>query len=259
MQSLNLKKSSSTLTLFPERWGIITSLKFWDIEVLYQDKLDETLYDTSKNVRGGIPILFPQAGPISPEVAETLWYSIPQHGVVRQRTWEVLNCEHDSCSLNYTQSQEETEFPYAFSLKNDISLKVNALILNFTLKNLGKDAFPYSYGYHPYFAIPQWDKDAIIWDTRYANEIVAQKDCWQHDGTLSLDTQDGYFNFEIPSIGKLRLSFSPEIKKIWIWSLSGQNFVCVEPVVWDEWNLTREAPMLSPGEETSFFFEIQRV
>jgi D-hexose-6-phosphate mutarotase len=50
----------------PERGGIITSIKFDGNEVLYMD--DETFNNKEVNVKGGVPILFPNAGPIPDEI-----------------------------------------------------------------------------------------------------------------------------------------------------------------------------------------------
>lgn len=254
-----LQSWNSSLWVYPERWGIITSCKFGGTEILYQAMLDDTLLDESKSVRGGIPILFPQAGPITQQEAEILSYSLPQHGVVRQRVWEVLDSSENSLCLQYSQNTQESEFPFDFSLENSISLQQNILQLTFSLINLGNTDFPYSYGFHPYFSIPDGNKDAIIWDTRYQEEISHSADIWKHDGTISLKAQDGYFDFEIGHIGKIRLTFSPEIKNIWIWSLSGKNFVCIEPVVWNEGNITRNPEIIHPQEEKNFFFSLQKI
>lgn len=51
--------------------------------------LDGTLYDRSKSVRGGIPILFPNAGFLTAEEQEDSGYSLPQHGFARTNEWEI--------------------------------------------------------------------------------------------------------------------------------------------------------------------------
>lgn len=259
MNSSKLSTPTSSLTLYPKRGWIITSLKFWDTEILYQDMLEETLHDEAKSVRGWIPILFPQAWPITDEEAKILWYSLPQHGVVRQRAWEWKKTDENTFWLVYSQKNNESEFPYTFSLENTISLQDDSCKLSFTLSNQDKNPIPYAHGYHPYFTIPQWDKNDITWDERYSKEMTEQASIWQNDGTISLETQDEYFDFHIAGLPKIRLNFSPEIKNIWIWSLLGKNFVCIEPVCWNEWILTKKPYLLPEWENTNFFFEIQAV
>ena len=49
----------SGVAFCPERGGIITSIKFKGREILYLDPA--TLQDPKVNIKGGIPILFPNA------------------------------------------------------------------------------------------------------------------------------------------------------------------------------------------------------
>ena len=82
--------NKNSFTLYPERWGIITSIKIRDTELLYQGMLDDTLHDMTKSVRWGIPILFPNAGFLTDEQKEFTWWSLPQHGFARTNEWIVL-------------------------------------------------------------------------------------------------------------------------------------------------------------------------
>ena len=78
MNSLDLKNKSgflieeiedtkgSEVYFCGERGGIITSLKIGGKEILYFNK--EIFDHKDLNVRGGIPILFPNAGPIRSEI-----------------------------------------------------------------------------------------------------------------------------------------------------------------------------------------------
>jgi D-hexose-6-phosphate mutarotase len=64
-QSLTMYKiknidMNSWITICPERGGIVISFGVNGQELLYLNK--ETLYDRNKNIRGGIPILFPISG-----------------------------------------------------------------------------------------------------------------------------------------------------------------------------------------------------
>ncbi len=57
-----LRGANSWLKLVPARGGIITEWVLAGKPVLYMDPT--TLLDTTKNVRGGMPILFPVCGPL---------------------------------------------------------------------------------------------------------------------------------------------------------------------------------------------------
>ena len=60
LESLDLTHGDVAASLVPERGAIVTALRVGDRDVLYLDRA--TLEDPTKNVRGGIPVLFPYAG-----------------------------------------------------------------------------------------------------------------------------------------------------------------------------------------------------
>lgn len=83
LSKIKISNGESFAIIVPERGGIVTEFKVGDKRILYLD--EETLEDLEKNVRGGIPILFPQAGSLS----ETSKYPLKQHGFARNMPWEV--------------------------------------------------------------------------------------------------------------------------------------------------------------------------
>ncbi len=60
LETIALESGSSRVLVAPSRGAIITRLSVGDRQVLYLD--ESTLLDPSKNVRGGIPVLFPSPG-----------------------------------------------------------------------------------------------------------------------------------------------------------------------------------------------------
>lgn len=102
-----LSSWENVVTLYPERWGIITSMRIRDMELLYQGMLDETLHDTTKNVRWGIPILFPNAGFLTDEEKEITWWNLPQHGFARTNEWSVVDdSQHPGSVIPWSHSRE---------------------------------------------------------------------------------------------------------------------------------------------------------
>jgi galactose mutarotase-like enzyme len=82
---LNDTASQSSLTVYPDRGGIITSWKVSDRELMYLD-VDRFNEDPSLSVRGGFPILFPICGNL-PDNAYSVGdnqYSLKQHGLTTQ-------------------------------------------------------------------------------------------------------------------------------------------------------------------------------
>lgn len=96
----------------PERGGIITSLKLNDKEIFYLN--EDTFNDRDKNIKGGIPILFPNAGPI-----EHLDYpNMKQHGFARNNTWAIDEMNEQGF-IESLRSDPNTldKYPYEFLLK----------------------------------------------------------------------------------------------------------------------------------------------
>jgi galactose mutarotase-like enzyme len=60
---IKLKSGHAEATIAPHRGAIVTSLRIAGRELLYLDRA--TFDDPSKNVRGGIPVLFPTPGKLA--------------------------------------------------------------------------------------------------------------------------------------------------------------------------------------------------
>ena len=77
---ITLRADEALAEVVPERGAICSRLRIGGSEVLYLDPA--TLADPTKNVRGGIPVLFPIAGKPDPGSA------LKQHGFARNLPWE---------------------------------------------------------------------------------------------------------------------------------------------------------------------------
>lgn len=290
--SYTLSSWENTLTLYPDRWGIITSIRFWDTELLYQDMLDDTLYDMTKSVRWGIPILFPHAGFLTDDEKKSTWWNLPQHGFARTSEWRVLENPENTSSVipwyhsresisqeldirleelrnnehwvdshlrgndgktQLTQSLSSTDIPnmfgyeWSWTIENTITLSDEWIDLIYSIANNSDKELPISWWLHPYWNIPLWDKSDIEWDFACGDIIARDIDNWSHGGTTRIDTpDDGFVRFTIPGVGTIELQLSREFHRLWIWSLPDKNFVCVEPVMWDDGAIVRD-PMRIPA------------
>src|SRR5438552_3652936 len=77
--------------VLPQRGGLVTRFAVGRDEVLYLDPT--TLVDRTKNVRGGIPVLFPIAGRLGGDryLIDGASYPMRQHGLARQAPWSVID------------------------------------------------------------------------------------------------------------------------------------------------------------------------
>src|SRR5262245_48306902 len=87
MDLWTLTYGSAVAEVVPQRGGLVSRFCVGDEEILYMDP--ETLADRTKNVRGGIPVLFPVAGRLSGDRYTRDGRSFPmrQHGLARLAPW----------------------------------------------------------------------------------------------------------------------------------------------------------------------------
>ena len=243
-------------SLCPERGGIVTSLRFAGREYLYLDAA--TLADPDKNVRGGIPILFPICGPL----ADGVWhyqgqdYRMPQHGLARQARWQRLAQEASWVELGFQFTPETLkQYPFAFSLKFRYSVQGRVLSLDQTYSNLGEQSMPFQCGLHPYFQV---DSSQLHWDLPVEsgrdNEVAnSQASPW--DGLVPtdwpvLDWEMSGLSARSASLQQIRLGYDEHYRYLVIWHLAGKPFWCLEPWSGPRFGLQRGIDVLHcpPGE-----------
>ncbi|MFZ5444401.1 MAG: aldose epimerase [Myxococcota bacterium] len=220
--------------LIPARGGLVTSFVVDGEELLFMD--EATLVDLSKNVRGGVPLLFPFAG--KPPPGSTL----PQHGFARRSAWEVVSAVSDDdtarleCVLR-DDEQTRAAFPYAFEVRFSVSLFDARLMLEWELSNRGAAPMPLHFGIHPYFRVGDKARVRVAGAEGRAFDNRAQQD----REVTALDFSAGEVDLHFaapPSAGTVlsrgggrdvRLSWTPQFDTLVVWTLPGQPFVCVEP------------------------------
>lgn len=259
METIQIWNWKNFFKVLPERWWILYSLVLNWKEILFQEMLEETLFDKNKSVRWGIPLMFPNAWPLKQEEIKKLGYQMPQHWVFRNNCWKVKETWKDFLELYFDESMQdfENKIPFKFEAFLKYKLTENSLKISLKIKNNDEKDFAFSHWFHPYFAVPDSKKSEIIWQENLAKTIIDKSEIWQNDWTISLDLPKNWLNFEIKAIWKICLNYSSDFSKFWIWSMKDKAFVCIEPVVWDEWNIVKNPIILEPKEKFESFFEIK--
>ena len=238
------------ISFYPERGGIITSLKFKGEEVLYMD--ETTLNDQKVSVRGGIPILFPNAGPLeSPK-----YPNLKQHGFARDSSnWKIQKNNNGFKETLVLNKETREVFPYDFNFSMEVKFEENgSFTINQIVENLEeKEDLPISMGLHPYFKIPQDKKGEIKFNFEGGRLIEEQVELWANGKPISIDNPkikdlNSVMVIVIPSLGNLVIDASFLYKKIWVWSMPGKDFVCIEPVMRDIRGLVDDPEMIKPKE-----------
>ncbi len=235
----------------PERGGIITSLKLAGTEVLYMD--DSTFRDPSKNVRGGIPLLFPQAGPAD----ETAFPGLKSHGLARlSHDWVIDSApstQPGSFAESLTMLLPPPSYPYMFRTRVTGTFDESGTFeLTQSATNLELDKrMPIAMGLHPYFKVPAAERQNIVFDFPGGEQAKQNAEIWMNDGTVSLDNPGVPMRLIVPTLGTLVLTASPEYKKVWIWSKPDSDFICIEPVMRDEGGIVNDPRLIAPSDTIS--------
>lgn len=249
------------LEVCPERGGIIIGFGVNGQEQLYLNK--ETFYDSSSNIRGGIPILFPMSGQLSNGQYE--WsgkiYSMPNHGFARNLAWEVeeVKCEPQQASITISLcSTLETfrMYPFEFNIEYTYILRNNTLTINQRYHNTGRIKLPLYVGFHPYFFSKTKKVDIESDATRYFDYNTHLEK--HFPGLIDLEGLDEAVVLLDAKRRKLTAKLSDStimieaddyFKYMMFWTQSEQEFVCVEP--WmaktDEFNRKEELQWVKPG------------
>jgi galactose mutarotase-like enzyme len=266
-------ESGAEVEVCPSRGGLITRFKVGDTPVLSMD--DTTLYDLSKNVRGGVPILFPMAGPLKDNqvVFDGKTYEMKQHGFARNEAWKIVrHSTEGSAQLTISlRSSEETRarFPFDFLVQYTYELKGSSLTLHQSYQNLSSEPMPLHAGFHPYFHVPDAEKASTKVDTQAtkAFDNVTKKDfdftgfdLTQKEVDLHLHDHGSTKSFiQRPnSDKKIEVVASSEFTHWVVWTLAGKDFICLEP--WtapgNALNTKQRLIMLAPNEAKQLWTEI---
>ena len=156
--------------LVPSRGGLLTRLRFGTDDVLFLD--ESTLADPTKNVRGGIPVLFPVSGklPENKYAIDGSEFSLKQHGFARNKPWRVVEREFSDHLARVTIALSDDDgtravYPFAFELRMSYTLFAAELRLDVALENRDTRPLPHQLGFHPYFRVLASHKSAARVDT----------------------------------------------------------------------------------------------
>jgi galactose mutarotase-like enzyme len=243
LETWTLSDGADEVRVVPERGGIVTHWAVCGEHLLFLD--EATLIDRSKNVRGGIPLLFPNAGPLPPTGADFGGRHITQlqHGLARLASWAVLHAIADDdtarLELGLTSSPAtKAGFPFDFDAHLAVSLSQGQLTLEWLFTNTGVEAMPLHAGLHPYFTVPLAQKSkakvptqATVFKERRSGALCPVTEfrfdegeldvaVLEHGPAASLRRGDG---------SRIELASTPELSTLVLWTLPNQPFICVEP------------------------------
>ena len=155
--TIELEADDSCVTIVPGRGAIVTRFRVGDRDLLFMD--ESTLRDPTKNVRGGIPVLFPSPGRLSADRFERDGRSgsMKQHGFARDLAWRAqADTDGDAARATMVLGANDATramFPYGFQITLVVTLRGPSLRLDVSVENTGGEPMPFAFGIHPYFLV----------------------------------------------------------------------------------------------------------
>ena len=267
---ITLTDGTSIAALAPHRGGIVTRFDVAGRPVLFMD--DETLRDPTKNVRGGVPILFPTPGKLAGDAWAHAGKSgaLKQHGFARNLAWRTVAKTATSATIAIAaDAATRATYPWDFAVEMTFTLRGATLRLDHRVTNRGDTAMPFGFGFHPYFAVRDADKGAAristaatrAFDnvTKHDIALTGPIDLTQKEVDLHLlDHGDTRSTLTLPGGHAVELRGSAEYTHWVVWTLAGRDFVCLEP--WtapgNALNTGERLLELAPGATRALWLEI---
>ena len=200
----------------------------------------DTLNDPSKNVRGGIPVLFPSPG----KLEQDIWHHGPrtggmkQHGFARNLPWSVSKQASNAVTLTLAANAFTlAQYPWPFRVELQIELRGTCLTLDTRVTNMGNEPMPYGLGFHPYFRVTDKVHTRIPTRATHAFDNVdkhvvpfAGFDFTQAEVDIHLlDHPDREATLQLADGSSIAVRGSSDIKRWVVWTLAGRDFLCLEP------------------------------
>ena len=237
----------------PARGGMVTRFDVGDRPVLFLDAA--TLSDVTKNVRGGIPVLFPSPGPLAGDRFARAGKvgSMKQHGFARQEAWSVIAKTGREATLELASNDAtRAQYPWEFVARIRYALAGTMLTVATRIENRGDAPMPFALGFHPYFYVPDAEKSRARIDTDATRgfdnvtktmvDVLGPIDLTQKEVDLHLaDHTPRSATLVCGDRARIVVSGDPELRRWVVWTLAGKDFVCLEP-----W--TAAADALNTGE-----------
>jgi galactose mutarotase-like enzyme len=249
-------------TIAPERGAIVTSFDIGDRRILFMD--EETLRDRSKNVRGGVPVLFPSPGKLENDAwsRDGTSGSMKQHGFARNLAWAATDTTLRLESNDVTRAQ----FPWDFAVEIHFSVTRSALRIDHRITNRSATPMPFGFGFHPYFLVADKSSARIETHARRAFDNVTKRtidleriDLTQKEVDLHLLDHGRNDCTLVHAGGEIHVRGSKEYTHWVVWTLAGRDFVCLEP--WscpgNALNSGDRLIFLEPNASRDLFVEIE--
>ncbi|MEZ0536932.1 aldose epimerase [Caldicellulosiruptoraceae bacterium PP1] len=266
------KEGKSFFEVAKDRGAIVTKINLMGKDILYLNQ--ETLFDFSKNIRGGIPILFPVCGRVIDNKIsfKNNTYIMKNHGFARDLQWRYEglyeSIEETGIIFSLNSNQKTLEmYPYEFKIVIVYKIKEDAFSIHFNIENRSEEPLPFYAGFHPYFLCNK-DQFEIQFDCERGFDDLLKREISEDDYRYLDFSKDeinlDFYNVKSPVLFslsndvKLEMDFDSSYKNLVIWSLKGFPYVCIEPWMGEhEGYLKDDFIYLEKGEIHSTYVDLK--
>ena len=254
-EEITIRNGDVEAKVAPARGTLVSALQVGGKQVLYLDRA--SFDDETKNVRGGIPVLFPYAGKLENGTLKAAGTQMGQHGFGRNRRWEVK--EQKPWRLRVVLQPEDVDrqaYPFKFLAEQTCTVLPRGLEIELSILNTGEKPMPVSPGWHPYFSCPAAEKSKVKASVAGVDHNQFSNDREFDFGAIAPPI--GRAKFEVPQLGSLTLSFSPEMRHMQFWSQPGKDFICLEPFLGPNNTINTDRRVdIPPVQARTFWMKIE--
>ncbi len=208
---------------------------------------------------GRAPLLFPIVGTLAGGAYRlgSKSYSLPRHGFARVSPFRTM--ESSPASAVFRLESDDARFqqyPFRFQLDIRYALDGPCLSIVASIRNLGDEPMPASFGFHPGFRWPlpfgqprsahfiefaddepagvrRLDNNGLLAPERHATPIVDRRlalndALFASDVVIFDEIRSRSVSFGADSGPRIRIGFR-DAPFLGVWSKPGANFVCIEP------------------------------
>ena len=273
LETVTLTSGDARVVIAPARGGMATRFDVGERAVLFLD--EASLVDTTKNVRGGNPVLFPSPGPLAGDCFERGGRSgrMKQHGFARLEPWAVVGQAGSEVTLELVASEAtRAVFPWEFALRIRYALAGATLTVETRIESRSDTELPFALGFHPYFHVPDAEKagarietDATRAFDNVTKTVVAVQsplDLTQKEVDLHLaDHSPHAATLQRGERDRIVVAADPAFGRWVIWTIAGKDFVCLEPwtAAADALNTGKDLLGVAPGASRTLTMSITHV
>ena len=270
MDTIRLTAGDTGAVILPGNGGTVQQLCRAGRDFLYVDA--ENLA-SDERPRCGVPFLFPICGRLRDGAYR--WdgrdYALDIHGFGHTSRWEVVRQSAAEATLRLEDSAAtRAVYPFRFRAELCYSLTPGLLRIRQQFENTGGGPMPFSYGFHPYFAVDGVEAARVQVQADTQMDFVRGPVPFGAD-SVALSFPEGapeagaaFAGAASPAVledlaGKRRVAvgFDGSFSQLVLWAVRGKPFLCVEP-----WNgvanglNTGAFETLAPGERREAEFSI---